>query len=104
MTEVSAVPAPPCAASRGANSASAHPKEPVATPGETTTVDVVSACGGRPLLILGEGEAAADWLTAAVLLRREGFETQVLQVIAMLIMPFLLLLYISVSCDCAVSD
>ena len=99
---VSAISAP----SRATKRSSGNPKKPAATPSETTTVDAVSACGGRPLLILGEGGAAADWLAAAVLLRREGFETQVLQVIPPHItMPLLLLLYIiSASFDCVVSE
>jgi hypothetical protein len=48
--------------------------------GAFSTLDVVSECGVSPLLIVGDGERAGEWVKAMQPLRRHGYRMYVLQV------------------------
>lgn len=50
-------------------------------PATLSTHDVVAACGMRPLLVVGDGVAANDWVESALAANRHGYQLQVLQVL-----------------------
>mmetsp|Transcript_35257 Transcript_35257/g.83598 ORF Transcript_35257/g.83598 Transcript_35257/m.83598 type:complete len:588 (+) Transcript_35257:1131-2894(+) len=46
-----------------------------------STIDVVAACGLRPLLIIGPGHMAQRWASLALSIHRLGYPVQVLQIL-----------------------